>query len=126
MTRSTARPRRSRYSPRKKPRQERSVATVDAIIQAAAYILLEHGWSGFNTNAVADRARVNTAWLYPYLPNKDAIAAELKRRHTADLARAIGAVLAPGVVPPDETELLRRMIVATVREHSVDPYLDRI
>jgi AcrR family transcriptional regulator len=116
----------TRFSPRKKPLQERSTATVDAIVQAAAYILQRKGWERFNTNAVAEKAGVNIASLYQYFPNKEAIVAELKRRHSADVDRAIGAVLEPGMARSSPTEALRRIIVATVREHSVDPGLDRL
>lgn len=68
-------------SPRKKPRQERSQATVEAILQAATYILQEDGWSKLTTNRVAERAGVNIASLYQYFPNKEAIVAELHKQH---------------------------------------------
>lgn len=68
---------RKNLSTRKKPQQERSVATVQAILQAAAYILARDGWEAFTTNAVAEKAGVNTASLYQYFPNKEAIVAEL-------------------------------------------------
>lgn len=42
-------------SPRKAPRQRRSVATVDAIVEAAARILERDGFAGYTTNAVAAR-----------------------------------------------------------------------
>jgi AcrR family transcriptional regulator len=116
----------SRFSPRKQPRQERSVATVEAIITAATYILQRRGWSQFTTNAVAERAGVNIASLYQYFPNKQAIISELKRRHSADVERAVSAAVAPGTRPAGPGELLRRMIAATVSAHSVDSDLDRI
>ncbi|MFX8102614.1 TetR/AcrR family transcriptional regulator, partial [Acinetobacter baumannii] len=40
--------------PRKRPRQARSVATFEAILEAAARILESLGFAGFNTNAVAE------------------------------------------------------------------------
>ena len=39
---------------RKQPRQARSRATVEAIIEAGAHVLSALGWAGFTTNKVAD------------------------------------------------------------------------
>ena len=63
--------------PRKHPKQERASATVDAILQAATYILIRDGWEGLDTNKIAKRAGVNIASLYQYFPNKQAIVIEL-------------------------------------------------
>ncbi|ACT51457.1 TetR/AcrR family transcriptional regulator [Methylovorus glucosotrophus] len=71
--------------PRKQPLQARSRATVDAIMQASTYILNESGWGGLNTNAIAARAGVNIASLYQFFPNKQAVIAELQRRHAASM-----------------------------------------
>ena len=77
-----ARRRRSQSSllPRKVPSQERSRFTVDAILEAAAYILVRDGYARLTTNRIADRAGVNVASIYQYFPGKDAIVAELRRR----------------------------------------------
>ncbi|MBI1262726.1 MAG: TetR family transcriptional regulator [Rhizobiales bacterium] len=66
--------------PRKTPRQARSAATVDAILEAAAHILRESGLHALNTNAVAQRAGASIGSLYQYFPNKDSILTELIRR----------------------------------------------
>ncbi|MET0405301.1 MAG: helix-turn-helix domain-containing protein [Cystobacter sp.] len=52
-------------------------------MQAATYILTKKGWDRLTTNAIAERAGVNIASLYQYFPNKEAIVAELRRRHLA-------------------------------------------
>lgn len=72
---------RKKLAPRKQPRQERSAATVEAVLRAATYILTRRGWAAFTTNEVAEKAGVNIASLYQYFPNKEAIIAELQRRH---------------------------------------------
>jgi AcrR family transcriptional regulator len=118
-------PRRRPLTPRKSPRQERAVATVDAIMQAAAYILVKDGWDGFTTNRVADCAGVNIASLYQYFPNKEVIVAELHRRHVAE-ARArfpSAEVVASHDRLPD---LLRLMVEGGVHEHRVAPALHRV
>ncbi len=58
---------------RKEPRQARSRATVDYILEAAAQILSEVGSGGLTTNRIAERAGVAVASLYQYFPNKQAI-----------------------------------------------------
>ncbi|MFT3711148.1 MAG: TetR/AcrR family transcriptional regulator [Archangium sp.] len=98
------------------------MATVDAILQAAAYILQKYGWAGFTTNLVAERAGVNIGSLYQYFPNKQAIVAELQRRHVQRARQNL---------PPPEpgktlADYLRATIEAGVKEHLVDPTLHRI
>ena len=58
---------------RKEPRQERSKATVNAVVHAAARILSDHGWAGFTTNRVAEIAGVSIGSLYQYFPDKISI-----------------------------------------------------
>ena len=72
---------------RKRPRQKRSEAMVDAILEAAARILEDEGLDRLNTNTTAAKAGVSVGSLYQYFPSKDAILAELIRRdHLALLA----------------------------------------
>jgi len=72
-------------SPRKSPTQARSVATVEAILQAAAHILETEGLSACSTNAVARKAGVSIGSLYQYFPSKDAIMRELIMEQTTAL-----------------------------------------
>src|SRR5260370_7157241 len=85
--------RRKRFSPRKSPRQERSRATVEAILEAATDILIRQGAGRLTTNRIAERAGVNIASLYQYFPGKQAIIAELRRRHSAERRAAVRQVL---------------------------------
>ncbi len=94
-------------SPRKTPRQARSAALVDAMLEAAARILEERGLAACNTNAVAERAGASIGSLYQYFPGRDALIAALIRRenqalHDAVLAaaaRARGRSLAADIKP---------------------------
>ncbi len=70
----------ARYQLRKAPKQARAKATVDAILEAAARILVERGYADATTNAVAERAGVSIGSLYEYFPGKEAVFAELRRR----------------------------------------------
>lgn len=113
---------RKKLTTRKQPRQERSVATVQAILQAATYILAKRGWAAFTTNDVARRAGVNIASLYQYFPNKESIVAELQRRHVQELSKRWPEVT-PGL---SLAESLRVMLEAVVQEHRVNPALHRV
>ena len=66
-----------RTTPRKRPRQERSKATVDTILEATARVLKKQGFDGLSTNAVAAQAGVSIGSLYQYFPNKEALVAKL-------------------------------------------------
>ncbi|MEJ0098451.1 MAG: helix-turn-helix domain-containing protein [Pseudomonadota bacterium] len=66
---------------RKAPRQARSRATIEVMLDAAAHILGERGWTGVTTNAVAERAGVSIGSLYQYFPNKLALVEAVRRRH---------------------------------------------
>jgi len=84
------------------PRQRRSRATVDAILEAAAQVLEASGEAGFNTNAVAERAGVGVGSLYRYFPDKRAILVALGRSEMERVGRAVTdamASAAPGVAP---------------------------
>ncbi|MCC6808098.1 MAG: TetR/AcrR family transcriptional regulator [Deltaproteobacteria bacterium] len=55
---------------RKKPKQSRSQATVNACLEATARVLEQEGLSGLTTNRVAEVAGVSIGSLYQYFPNK--------------------------------------------------------
>jgi AcrR family transcriptional regulator len=100
---------------RKQPRQARSQATIDAIIEAAAQLISAHGLTGFNTNAVAERAGVSIGSLYQYFPNKDAIMAALIRRTQDDRATALRSALAEPYRSLDD--LVRAVVHAVNRQN---------
>ena len=56
--------------PRKAPIQARSVATVEAVHEAALQVLAAEGIAKLNTTRVAERAGVSVGSLYQYYPNK--------------------------------------------------------
>lgn len=58
---------------RKQPKQQRSRQLVDKVLDAAVSLAEESGLSGFNTNAVAERAGVEISSVYQYFPNKESI-----------------------------------------------------
>jgi AcrR family transcriptional regulator len=75
---------------RRRPRQARSRATWEAIVEAAAQILERRGPAGFNTNEVAERAGVSIGTLYQYFADKHAILAAAARRELGAAAPLAG------------------------------------
>ena len=56
-----------------KPRQARAIRTYEAILSAAAELLVEVGVERISTNLIAERAGVTVPALYRYFPNKYAV-----------------------------------------------------
>ncbi len=56
-----------------KPRQERAKRTYEAILVAAAQLLIEVGVERISTNLIAERAGITVPALYRYFPNKYAV-----------------------------------------------------
>ena len=112
-------------SPRKSPRQSRSQATVNAILDATARILLERGLDGVTTNAVAALAGVSVGSLYQYFPNKDALIAALHARHGEQMKAVIQQALTRAM---DATldDALAGLVEATIEAHRVDADLHRV
>lgn len=73
------------FTPKKWPKQARSQASFDAIVDAAARLLGNGGYEALTTNRIAEQAGVGIATLYEFFPNKEAIVAELTRRLMAKL-----------------------------------------
>ncbi len=82
------------HEPRKRPRQRRSIETVERILEAAARLFDEVGYAATTTNRIADVAGISIGSLYQYFPNKDALLVALADRHVADAATRLGAVAA--------------------------------
>lgn len=88
--------------PRKQPRQNRSTATVEAILEAAIRILRDDGWAELTTTRVAELAGVSVGSLYQYFPNREAIAVEIVRQRTRAFLEVVVAVDLTGVADLDE------------------------
>jgi AcrR family transcriptional regulator len=65
----------------------RNPATQEAILEAAASILQEHGYGGFTIEAVARRSNAGRPTIYRWWPNKAALISELYVKHTSVLMR---------------------------------------
>jgi AcrR family transcriptional regulator len=115
-------PRNGLTQKRKNPCQDRSRATVDAILAAAARVLVADGLENTTTNRIAELAGVSIGSLYQYFPNKQAIARALLERHFAR-AEALRPAALRG---PDRLALRERLRIAVewqLAVHAEDPPL---
>jgi AcrR family transcriptional regulator len=114
-------------TPRKRPRQQRSAETFEAILDAAAQLFGRYGYAATTTNKVAERAGVSIGSLYQYFPNKDALLYALGERHMRQFAGEFRAVLArlreegPGL-----EESVRALVQAVADMHRADPVMHRL
>jgi AcrR family transcriptional regulator len=100
----------------KAPRQARSKATVDAIVEATGQVFERGGYRRTTAAKVAARAGVSVGSLYQYFPDKEAmIAAFFDRRLAEDIelmqAVAARAVEASGDTHPASPVALLRIAV---------------
>ena len=111
--------------PRKMPRQARSRATVDAILDGAAHVLQSDGEAGFNTNRLAEVAGVSVGTLYQYFPGKTAVLAALVEREQVARADRLAALAATmGAV--DLPTLVRALVRAAVEGETDRPRLSSL
>lgn len=78
-------------TPRKQPRQARSLATVNAIFEATIQVLVSDGPRRLTTTRVADRAGVSVGSMYQYFSHKQALFYALNERYLMNLAERIEA-----------------------------------
>lgn len=112
---------------RRTPKQARSKALVERILDAGARVFAEIGYTSGSTNRIAEEAEVSIGSLYSYFPDKDAIVAALVQRHIDDGIREIGERLAvPDLLSMPLYERTRLFVEATVAIHQNDPVLHRV
>lgn len=98
-----------------------------AILEAAAVIIDDVGWSRASTNRIAERAGVSIGSLYQYFPNKEAILAGLFEKHHREVDEVVGetlAVLSDPQVPV--AQALRKLFEDSIEMRRRDPVLARV
>jgi AcrR family transcriptional regulator len=111
--------------PRKLAAQDRSRATVDALVEATARILVKDGFDKASTNRIAAKAGVSVGSLYQYYPSKEALVAAVIDRHNRELMRIVRGALADVATLPIE-QAIRRIVAVAIEAHRVDPRLHRV
>ncbi|HET6611644.1 MAG TPA: TetR/AcrR family transcriptional regulator [Kofleriaceae bacterium] len=112
-------------TPRKQPKQGRSRATWEAILTAAAQVLVAEGVDRATTNRIAEVAGVSIGSLYQYFPNKAAIMSAIIDRHLEDMLGMLGRATLELADRP-LAEAVRHYVAAVIEVHKVHPDLHRV
>jgi AcrR family transcriptional regulator len=102
-------------TPRKLPKQERSQATVEAILTATTRIL----------NRVAELAGVSIGSLYQYFPNKEALISAVAEHHANKMLQLAQHHLEE-IEDNSISNVLRQIVRAALAAHAVNPRLHRV
>jgi AcrR family transcriptional regulator len=116
---------RPRTIPRKSPRQDRSLATVDALLQATARILVREGYDRASTNRIAEAAGVSVGSLYQYFPSKEALVAALIDHHMSSMTSLLELKALELAEAPIEVAI-RDVIRVMIEAHRIDPRLHQV
>jgi len=108
-----------RFALRKTPRQARAIATFEAVLDAAARILVAEGYAAASTNRIAEVAGVSIGSLYEYFPGKDAVFAQLRRRE--GLQFYAGLVAEPR--PQAPRDIIRHLVTSRIEWARQNPEL---
>ncbi|HEX4352026.1 MAG TPA: TetR/AcrR family transcriptional regulator [Polyangiales bacterium] len=111
--------------PRRRPRQARAQATVDAIIQATARVLVEDGYDRASTNRIAQAAGVSIGSLYQYFPSKEALVAALVEAHVDRMMEVVSRRLDDSA-PEDLRRSAENLVDALIAAYRVDPKLHHV
>lgn len=111
--------------PRKQPKQRRSMAMVDAILEATAQVLIQDGYERATTNKIAAKAGVSIGSLYQYFPNKEALVAALNTRLGLLELEMIRAKFAEIEGQPI-SQAIATLVTAMVELHRLEPRLHRV
>jgi AcrR family transcriptional regulator len=112
-------------NPRKLASQERSYATVDALLEATTRILLKEGYDRASTNRIAEVAGVSIGSLYQYFPSKEALVAAVIDRHTQEVAEVTRKAMVKAAALPIEGAA-REFVSVAIDGHRVNPKLHAV
>jgi len=116
---------RAETRPRKRAQQDRSRLTVDAILAAAARVLVDVGYDRASTKRIAAEASISIGSLYQYFPTKEAVVAELMDRHVTTVWRLLQDEIAR-FIGTDLDTAVRGVVKAFLLAQNVDPRLRRV
>jgi len=114
--------RKLQINPRKSASQERSRATVDALLEATARVLIREGYDRASTNRIAELAGVSIGSLYQYFPSKEALVAAVIDRHTQEISEVTRNALVKAAARPIEVAA-REFVSVAIDGHRVNPKL---
>lgn len=118
-------PDRTAVTPRKQPKQARARATVEAILEATARVLVEEGYESATTGRIAEVAGVSIGSLYQYFPTKDALVLALLERHEAHMVGQLAAMAVELQGVPLE-KAVRVYVRSMLAVHAANPKLHQV
>ena len=125
VTESTSLKRSASNRPRKEPKQERSRATVEALLEATARVLVREGYERTTTIRVAEVAGYGVGSLYDYFPNKGALVAALIERHAEEMLSLVESSFSAHADSPPHVAV-RAWVEGGVRANLADPKLHKV
>lgn len=109
-------------NPRRRPRQARAQATVEAIIKATARVLVDEGYDHASTNRIAQAAGVSIGSLYQYFPSKESLVSALVDEHIHNMMAALTRKL-DNLNQAELPEATRMMVEGLIDAYRVDQRL---
>lgn len=76
----------------REPQQERGQRRVEAILDAAAVLIVERGVDGVTVAALAERASTSKGSLYHFFPDRESVFRALAQRHLAGLHEVVASI----------------------------------
>ncbi|MGA7119985.1 MAG: TetR/AcrR family transcriptional regulator [Polyangiaceae bacterium] len=111
---------------RKRPRQARAHATVNAILEATVQVLDREGLDAASTTRIAEVAGVSVGSLYQYFSHRDAILDALQDREFERAIRLMQDVLADGNHSQTPRETVTAVVRGLGRLYAASPGLHRV
>jgi len=109
-------------NPKKLASQERSRATVDALLEATTRVLLKEGYDRASTNRIAEVAGVSIGSLYQYFHSKEALVAAVIDRHQQEISAVTLKALVKAATLPIEAAA-REFVSVAIDAHRINPKL---
>jgi AcrR family transcriptional regulator len=113
-------------NPRKQPAQDRAKETVKVILEAAAQVFSEEGYSA-TTNRIAQRAGVSIGSVYQYFPNKESVLSSLLGQHIQEgydlIRKELSELMKTGKIT---RAVIQRLVETMITLHERNPSLHRV
>lgn len=111
---------------RKQPRQARSQATVNAVLQAAIQVIEREGVDAATTTRIAEVAGVSIGTLYQYFSHRDAIFDALQDREFDRALALMQSVLSDGNLERTPRETVTAVVRGLAEHYASCPGLHRL
>lgn len=106
----------------RKPRQDRSIRTKEAIVQAASVLFAEKGYHGTNTKQIAAAAGVSTGSFYSYYTDKREVFLDVLKINGEAIHSHVDETISQlNLDTADKRTIIARLIDALVESHT--PYI---